>query len=244
VILIDGDIICYRTVFSKEAETVADLPIIAGTYIRNIVTKASTAANADYKVFLTGKGNYRNTLATTAPYKGNRPKEKPEHLDTVRDYLRDYHPSVVSSGEEADDLIAIEATQRGNDCVICSIDKDLDQIPGRHYNFVKDLHYTVSPRQGLVFFYSQILTGDRVDNVVGIKGIGPAKAMKALSGCKTELKLFEKCVEMYQGDTARVIENGKLLWLRRYESEIWTPPTDTKAQSSEEKRQAETTKGL
>lgn len=241
MILIDGDIICYRTVFSKEAESVADLLTIADTYVRNIVNKTATAVNDDYKVFLTGKGNYRNTLATTAPYKGNRPKEKPEHLDTVRSHLRDRHPSVVSSGEEADDLIAIEATERGANCVICSIDKDLDQIPGKHYNFVKDIHYTVTPWKGLVFFYSQILTGDRVDNVIGIRGIGPAKAMKALAECKTELQLFQKCVEMYEGDTARVIENGKLLWLRRYESEIWIPPTDTEAQGSEEEKQAEAT---
>lgn len=238
MLLIDADIIGYRSVFSKEAESVADILTIADMYIRNIVKKADDEIK-DYKLFLTGKGNFRSSLATTAPYKGNREVEKPEHLDTVRQHLLDFHPSLLSAGEEADDRIAIEATQRGDACVICSIDKDFDQVPGKHYNFVKDIRYTVTPWEGLVFFYSQILSGDRVDNIIGIKGIGPAKAKKALEECKTELELFKRCVEMYEGDTARVTENGKLLWLRRHNSEIWLPPTDTEAQVSEEKRQAE-----
>lgn len=243
MLLIDGDIICYRSVFSKEAESVDDLLVVADMYVNNIVKKADDDMK-DYKVFLTGRGNFRHELATTAPYKGNRTAEKPEHLGTIRQHLLDYHPSFLSSGEEADDRIAIEATQRGDACVICSIDKDFDQIPGKHYNFVKDIRYTVTPWEGLVFFYSQILSGDRVDNVIGIPGIGPIKAQKALMDCKTEMELFQKCVEMYEGSVDRVVENGKLLWLRRHNSEIWLPPTDTEAQVSEEKRQAETTKGV
>jgi hypothetical protein len=242
MILIDGDIICYRTAFSKEAESVADLLKIADLYVSNIVARADDTFT-DYKVFITGKGNYRYDLAVTAPYKGNRPSEKPEHLETIRQHLLDYHPSLLSSGEEADDLIAIEATERGDACVICSIDKDLDQVPGKHYNFLKAIRYTVTPWEGLVFFYTQILTGDRVDNIIGLQGIGPVKAQKALEKCRTEMELFEKCVEMH-GSRDRVIENGNLLWLRRKAREIWTPPTATEAQSSEEARQAEATQGL
>lgn len=235
MLLIDGDIICYRTVFSKEAESVADLLYLADLYVRNIASKADDELK-DYKVFITGKNNFRYKIATTVPYKGNRPSEKPEHLDAIRQHLLDYHPSILSEGEEADDCIAIEATQRGNECVICSIDKDLDQVPGKHYNFVKNVRYTITPWQGLVFFYSQILTGDRIDNVVGVKGIGPVKANKALQDCKTEQELFSRCVEMYDGNSDRVIENGKLLWLRRKEREIWLPPETTEAQVSEEKK--------
>jgi 5'-3' exonuclease len=243
LLLIDGDIICYRTVFSKEAESVADLLYLADLYVRNIVRKADDDLK-DYKVFLTGKGNFRYEVATTIPYKGNRPAEKPEHLEAIRQHLLDYHPSLLSEGEEADDCIAIEATQRGSECVICSIDKDLDQVPGKHYNFVKDLRYTVTEREGLLFFYTQILTGDRIDNVAGLKGIGPVKARKALQECKTEQELFARCVEMYDGDRERVIENARLLYLRRTEREIWLPPETTEAQVSEEERQTEAPEGL
>jgi hypothetical protein len=27
---------------------------------------------------------------------------------------------------------------------------------------------------------------------------------------------------MYEGDEDRVIENGRMLWLRRYEGEVWS----------------------
>lgn len=61
--------------------------------------------------------------------------------------------------------------------VICTKDKDLDMISGLHYNWTKDKEpYEVSEQQALKAFYSQLLTGDRVDNIQGIKGIGNKKA--------------------------------------------------------------------
>ena len=237
MLLIDGDIICYRSVFSREAESVSDILSIADSYIEKTIHKADDDIKS-YRVFLTGKANFRNEVAVTAPYKGNRPSEKPEHLDTLREYLLELHPSDLSQGEEADDRIAIEATRLYPDCVICSIDKDLDQVPGKHYNFVKDIRYTMTEWDGLVYFYSQILTGDRIDNIIGIKGIGLKRAMKALEDCDTEIKLYNKCVEMYEGDSDRVIENGKLLWLRRYDGQDWQQPETAKTKGSEETRQS------
>ena len=43
-----------------------------------------------------------------------------------------------------------------------------------------------------------------------------------MKDCVTEKEFYDKCVEMYDGDEARVIENGRMLWLRRYEGEIWS----------------------
>jgi len=45
-----------------------------------------------------------------------------------------------------------------------------------------------------------------------------------LKYCKTEQELYEACVDAYGGDVDRVLENARLLWLRRYEGEMWTPP--------------------
>ncbi len=64
--------------------------------------------------------------------------------------------------------------------------------------------------------------GDRIDNIIGIKGIGDKKSEKILKDCVTEKELYDKCVQMYDGDEARVIENGRMLWLRRYEGEVWS----------------------
>ncbi len=59
-----------------------------------------------------------------------------------------------------------------------SIDKDLDMIRGWHYNFIKDKKYFIDDQQAIKHFYTQILTGDRVDNIIGLRGIGPKKAEK------------------------------------------------------------------
>jgi hypothetical protein len=47
-----------------------------------------------------------------------------------------------------------------------------------------------------------------------------------LSEAKTEQDLWEACVKAYDGDVDRVIENARLLWLRRTEGEIWQPPVN------------------
>lgn len=232
MLLIDGDIICYRSLLSPHAESINDATSRADRAIRNIINKADPKVK-EYKVFLTGSNNFRKDIAVTAPYKGQR-KEKPEGLEQIREHLLDWHPSMLTEGEEADDRISIEAVQGGSSFIICTIDKDFDQVPGWHYNFVKDKKYCVSAREGLFFFYTQILTGDRIDNIIGVQGIGPVKAEKALKDCKDEAAMFKVCVELL-GSRERAIENGLLLWLRRYDGQLWEPPeaSTPKAKGSE-----------
>lgn len=222
MLLIDGDIICYRTAFSRDADSLESCIEIADSYIENIVANAFPE-DSTYKVFLSGTGNYRKDIAKTAVYKGNRKADKPQYIDDIRAHLLANHPSDLSQGEEADDRIAIEATAGGISSVICSIDKDFDQVPGWHYNFLKQDRYYITVREASLNFYCQILTGDRVDNVVGIKGIGPVKAKAMLKNCKTDAEMFAKCVEAFESKE-RVIENALLLWLRRIPNQIWKPP--------------------
>ena len=104
-----------------------------------------------------------------------------------------------------------------------SLDKDFNQIPGWHYNFVKKTHYYVDKAEGDRFFYTQILTGDSADNIIGLHMVGPVKAAKILKDKTTEKEMYDACVEAY-GNADRVLENARLLWLRRYDNEIWVPP--------------------
>ena len=55
-------------------------------------------------------------------------------------------------------------------------------------------------------------------------GIGPKKAEKLLAACTSVDDLWEACVKAYDGDTVRIVENARLLWLRRYEGQLWEPP--------------------
>ena len=159
-------------------------------------------------------------------YKGNRKDvQKPRHLQHARDYMHGKYEAIVSSGEEADDLIAIEAARLDYDACVASIDKDMLQIPCWHFNIVRGDYTKVTPEEGIKFFYTQILTGDRADNIVGLFRVGPKKAEKILEGATEERDLWDRVVKAYDGDEDRVVENARLLWLRRKEEEIWLPPT-------------------
>jgi 5'-3' exonuclease len=131
----------------------------------------------------------------------------------------------VQEKQEADDAIGIRAYTLGEeDYVICSIDKDLDNLRGKHYNFVKNEAYYVTEENAIKNFYRQILTGDRVDNIPGLSGIGPKKAEKILADCVTEEELYSAVLKAYDGNLEYLTEQGQLLWIRRKDNEIWTPP--------------------
>lgn len=227
-VLVDGDIVAYRAAFStqdmfpQDAENKVDdlmLYILEGTLM--------FPDPRDYEVFLTGSGNFRYDIAKSFPYKGNRSGvEKPIHLSVTRERLVSKWGAVVSEGEEADDLIAIAATNYGPDTVVASIDKDMLQIPCKHFNFTTGVWTTVTEFEGLRFFYKQILTGDRADNIMGLYRVGPVKAEKMLQDCDTEEDLWDAVLKAYDGDLDRVVENARLLWLRRKEGQLWQPPTE------------------
>ena len=223
MILIDADILVYRVGWSCNEKSESDAISKMDDLIEDILGQLSAdKETSHYVLYLTGRGNFRTEYATTAIYKGNRKdKEKPVHIQLLRQHLIDNWAAVVTEGEEADDAIAIAGTKHGDKTIMVSLDKDFDQIPGWHYNFVKKKRYYVTPEEGMLFFYRQILMGDRIDNIIGIYGIGEKKSAKLLEDCVTEQDYYSKCVEMYDGDEDRVLENGRMLWLRRYDGEIW-----------------------
>lgn len=228
MILVDGDIVAYRCAFKCNDESEKTACYTTGSFLSDMISHLYTLIDGepDYKVYLTGKGNFRHDIAVTEPYKGNRKeKEKPVHLEAIRQYLIKDWNAVVSEGEEADDLIAIDATAIP-DSIIVSLDKDFNQVPGKHYNFNKQDLYNVSEDEGLLFFYRQIIMGDKADNIVGVHGIGEKKSQKLLEDL-SEIEMYNKCIELLDSEE-RVIENARLLWLRREPDQLWEPPVEEK----------------
>ena len=65
-----------------------------------------------------------------------------------------------------------------------------------------------------------------LDNIPGLDGIGPVKAAKALKDAKTQEELLQAVWKQYQEKEHGIeylTEQGQLLWLRRYEKELWYP---------------------
>ena len=188
--LIDADIVCYRIGFASEDVSEKICLARCAEFMEELVMKPWVG---DYQGFLTGSNNFRKDIAVTAPYKGNRTQAKPKHYELIREYLNKAWGCEVIEGQEADDAIGIRAYEMEDveDYIIMSIDKDLDMIRGWHYNFIKNTKYLINDQEAIKHFYTQILTGDRVDNIVGLKGVGPKKAEKILQDCVTEADMYK-----------------------------------------------------
>lgn len=246
--LIDADVVCYRCGFAAEKKhravqedgsiehtrEVQPLPFALQNV--NTVMESFQRKFDKIEVYLSGKNNWRKEFATVLPYKGNRSVfARPFHYHTIREHLIHRWGAVLSSDREADDDIGVRATDGENEYCIVSIDKDLKQIPGQHFNWVKNEYTSVNERDGIRFFYEQCLIGDSTDNIGGVFGIGPVTARKLLAGCAKERALWQtvrKCwldhyPVAYTGghDTTRaLLETAQLLWISRTGRLRWSPP--------------------
>lgn len=233
--LIDGDIICYRSAASAEKDDQEIALIRASRTLQDIL---SVTDASDVAIYLSGTANFRKEIYPE--YKANRLKlPKPKHLNAVKEFLILQWGAEVTDGYEADDALGIEA---GPDRVVCSIDKDLRQVPGTHYNFVTGVFDTVDELEGWRSFYYQLILGDRGDNVPGFDGkmrvkwpgfLCPIKA--SLDSCKTETELYQVVKEVFAktGGDETLLRNGRLLYIWRKPNDQWQPPV---ANLSEEKQ--------
>ena len=213
-LLFDGDVICYRAGFAAEHRIVEidpedDSKITrmeieplenALQNVKEIVETCLTMIGTnDYHIYLTGKNNFRKEVATIREYKANRKNARyPIHLDDIKEYLIKNHPTSVSDGQEADDELGIALTELGEAGIVVSNDKDLLMVPGKHYVFTRDEKVVVSEESGRRHFWTQVLTGDSTDNIMGCPMIGPKKAEKALDGIVDEQDYYDVVYGLYK----------------------------------------------
>jgi len=121
--LIDMDIVCFRCAASAEEDPFGIAQWRATDLFDQIIEKTNSDS---YKAYLTGATNFRKKIYPE--YKANRTAPKPKHLDDLRRWaVEQLNAEVATDGLEADDLLGINQTE---DTIICSLDKDLLQIPG------------------------------------------------------------------------------------------------------------------
>lgn len=161
---------------------------------------------------LSGPGNFREALATRFPYKGNRdPTHKPYWYQSIRNYITGSWGGIVVFGREADDecsILACKCMVSGEDYIIATIDKDLDQIPGKHFNYLKRVFYAVTESESTEFFWQQCLSGDATDGIPGCWKCGPQMATRlvqfaSMDRAESELQLGTiKSTAGYNANTA------------------------------------------
>ena len=126
---------------------------------------------------------------------------------------------------EADDALAIYQT---DDTIICSLDKDLLQVAGKHFSWEingkgwtrPDTFIEQTELEGLRLFYKQCLKGDTSDNVKGIEGLGEKKASKLLADCSSHIQMFNQVRDLY-GNDDEFIMNASVLWILRSLDDNW-----------------------
>jgi 5'-3' exonuclease len=129
-----------------------------------------------YVAFLTA-GSHRYSFYPE--YKANRKKlEKPRFLKELTAYAIETLGFCRVDGYEADDLVNMCKEQLGDNTLIVHTDKDLDQIPGNHFNYKKPEFYDISEDTAQLNLWTQVITGDSIDNIKGIPGKGSAFAAK------------------------------------------------------------------
>ena len=121
------------------------------------------------------KENWRT--AFYPEYKVNRVNaRKPFWMQEIRDHLEHKHICVQLKNLEADDLLAMSSQYAERPCVIVTIDKDMDQLEGLHYNWVKEEEYHVDGTAAARFLAIQRIMGDSTDNIKGVPGWGVVAA--------------------------------------------------------------------
>jgi DNA polymerase I len=229
--LVDGDIIAYRSSAAcKDDEEVSHALHNVKVAMQNIVDLFDRGL--EQRTYLTGSDNYREKLATIQPYKGNRKDvPRPKYLPDCREYLCYAWGATIVEGREADDALACTqyAAKDRSTCIV-TIDKDiLYGVPGWKYHFLKGELFYTTIEEADKFFYQQVLTGDRTDNIRGIEGVGEKKAQKILAGANDVQELYKRCLAAYTGkygpDGERQMhETASLVWIQRKENELWQPP--------------------
>lgn len=247
-LLIDGDILMYRFAFSNEFNIQWDentsSKVVQHTDARAdiddfIVNMAEKAQADKIRVALSSPTNFRKKVYPE--YKSNRKDApKPEMLKFLRDHLIANYHTLAEDELEGDDIMGITATTFPDDYVIASIDKDLKQIPGIHYNWNTAEFDEVSYEQADFNFYMQALMGDPTDGYPGCPKIGPVKAEKILRNSTDPWKAIletyaEKGLdENYALTMARV---ARILRKDDYNLDtkeviLWTPATKSFSEKS------------
>lgn len=167
--LFDADWIIYRSCFSGSSKDFLQTIEAADFFIMDVLEKLSPD---DYKIFLTGKKNFRYEVDSS--YKSNRVQPKPQFYYETKDYLINQWGAETDETLEADDLCA---THQTDDTVVVGEDKDLLTIPGKHYRIKKKWNENclidVTEEEAVRNFYVQLLIGDKIDAVEGLPN--PAK---------------------------------------------------------------------
>lgn len=190
--LIDGDSIIYilawtHKEFYPDSPGEVDYTAVIQDAVDQFVIGILAAANTSKYLGALGdqtQKSFRYEWAKYKPYKGTR-KPKDEWVirweQIIRERLITEWKFCTVPGLEADDIVGLMHGHYFPECIVCSPDKDLRQLPGSHFDYKKTEFLEITELEADYNFAYQMLVGDDTDNVAGLPGIGEKKAKDILS---------------------------------------------------------------
>ena len=240
VILIDGDSIAYMAGIGG---TQLDVCRIVDDYIERICN-ITWSGKFELYVEHPKKNIFRNHVAVSRPYKGNRVKknmteeekkaalEYRKRINYAKHYMVTKYNAELQVYIESEDMVAIRAYKLGLDnVIIASIDKDMLQIPTEFYDYSKDSRFSITECKAQYNFWIQVLTGDSTDNIPGLPGIGPKKAEGILECICHEDDFNDRLAYIVAREYIKkqlpfqyFVEQCRLLRMLRTSEEVYLPP--------------------
>ena len=202
-----------------DLQTPEPLPNVLHT-AKMMVEGVSKATGVKATKLYVGEGrSFRAARATLLEYKGTRSNTlAPIYKEEVKEYLIKYHGAEVVRDLEVDDVVIIEAQQKGN--LVVSVDKDSMGCPVDLFNPMHPewgimdcrglgkLWWDTTGKQkklrgiGRKWLYTQILTGDNVDNIkpnaASSIEFGDVSAFNVIDVCMSDFECFKAIKEVYQ----------------------------------------------
>ena len=181
-LLIDADYIVYKSCASAEYDIDygEDIIVVGSKFseaynntIRDLDRIKSNFFDPNVILFFSDSTNFRKLVYVD--YKGHRNRKKPCGYKRVIHALHNDYKVVIMPTLEADDAMGIYATSN-DDCVICSPDKDMKQIPGQLFDMKES--FTIDEVDGWQWFLIQTLAGDQTDGYAGAPGFGVKTSQK------------------------------------------------------------------
>jgi DNA polymerase-1 len=215
LLIVDGHAYAYRAFHAiRSLRSPEGRPTNAIYGFVKMLAKMRTVLEPTHLIVVWDGGLSAERMAALPEYKAQRP-ETPDDLKPQFDEMADYLKAagVVSfcrEGVEADDYIAClarRATEAGMAVVIASSDKDFMQLVSKQIGLLNANDKTeaiwtdeqvraktgVDPSQ-IVDWLS--LTGDAVDNIPGVPGVGPKTAAVLLNQFGSVRALYERLDEV------------------------------------------------
>ena len=215
-VIIDGDVLLYQAAGAKTATTMA-ICIASYWRIRSQII-GNTFADEVVVCFSTDGENFRKNEYPTYKFQ-RKVKSKPTHLSALKEWATANDPDAVGSPNgEADDymfVIAAECIAADEVHVVASVDKDLKTMPCIYYNMREHTIQNITEGWAMSFMMQQFLTGDAVDGIKGLRGLGPKKAHAIIIG-----KTYEEAWDAIKGTWESRHESKEESWQEAFNRDI------------------------